>query len=58
MRDLCCFVLLLLFWVASGYAQSNSYLVWAGDFPRNRKNRRDFGARLWAADVYSVLPIM
>jgi hypothetical protein len=30
MRNLCCFVL-LLFWAAGGYAQSNSYLfVWAG----------------------------
>jgi 56kDa selenium binding protein (SBP56) len=43
MRNLCCFVL-LLFWVASGHAQSNSYLfVWAGD---DAKKSNDFLAVL------------
>src|SRR3989441_7831616 len=42
MRDVCCFVFLLLFWAASGYAQSNSYLfVWAGD---DAKKSNDFRA--------------
>src|SRR2546425_3155674 len=44
MRDVCCFVFLLLFWAASGYAQSNSYLfVWAGD---DAKKSSDFLAVL------------
>src|SRR5438132_9504305 len=44
MRHLGCFVLLLLFWAASGYAQSNSYLfVWAGD---DAKKSSDFLAVL------------
>ncbi len=43
MRNLCCLVL-LLFWTASGYAQSNSYLfVWAGD---DTKKSSDFLAVL------------
>jgi hypothetical protein len=43
MRNLCCFVL-LQFWVASGHAQSNSYLfVWAGD---DAKKSNDFLAVL------------
>src|SRR5216684_2303178 len=43
MRNLCCFIL-LLFWAASGYAQSNSYLfVWAGD---DTKKSNDFLAVL------------
>src|SRR6266702_2134006 len=43
MRDLCCFIL-LLFWTASGYAQSSSYLfVWAGD---DAKKSGDFLAVL------------
>jgi hypothetical protein len=43
MRDLCCFVLMLL-WGARGYAQSNSYLfVWAGD---DAKKSNDFLAVL------------
>src|SRR5438445_13899439 len=51
MRDLCCFVLLLLFSVANGYAQSNSYLfVWAGD---DAKKSSDF---LAALDAHSKSP--
>ncbi|PYV62952.1 MAG: hypothetical protein DMG97_39045, partial [Acidobacteria bacterium] len=43
MRHLCFFVL-LLFWAACGYAQSNSYLfVWAGD---DAKKSSDFLAVL------------
>src|SRR6266700_5913494 len=46
MRHLCFFVL-LLFWAACGYAQSNSYLfVWAGD---DAKTSSDFLAVLDAA---------
>lgn len=39
MRDFCCLIV-LLFWAASGYAQSHSYLfVWAGD---DAKKSNDF----------------
>ena len=44
MRDLCCFLLLLLLCAIRGHAQSNSYLfVWAGD---DAKKSSDFLAVL------------
>jgi hypothetical protein len=52
MRNLCCFILLLLC-VAGGYAQTNSYLfVWAGD---DTKKSNDFIAVL-DADASSPRP--